>query len=68
MTINNMNFFKPKHKFPIKRNISLTLGVLFFSVGIIDFYLSNYLNTNITSFLPRFINFFTPLFFAVFVL
>ena len=66
MTINNMNFFKPKHKFKKKRVISLTLGVLFFSVGIIDFYLSNYFNTNITSFLPRFINFFTPLLFAVF--
>jgi general L-amino acid transport system permease protein len=65
MTINHMNFFKPKHKFKKNRNISLILGVLFFSVGIIDFYLNNYFNTNITSFLPRIINFFTPLIFAV---
>ena len=63
MTINNMNFFKTKH--PKNNNISLILGVLFFSVGIIDFYLNNYFNTNITSFLPRIINFFTPLIFAV---
>ena len=34
MTINNMNFFKPKHKHPKNRNISLILGFLFFSVGI----------------------------------
>jgi general L-amino acid transport system permease protein len=43
----------------------LTFGVIFFAFGIIDFYLSNYLNINITSFLPRIINFFTPLIFAV---
>ena len=39
MTINNMNFFKLKTKHQKNRNISLILGVLFFSVGIIDFYL-----------------------------
>ena len=64
MTINHMNFFKPKHQ--KDRNISLIIGVLFFSIGILDFYLNNYFNTNITSFLPRFINFFTPLIFSVF--
>jgi len=63
MTINHMDFFKPKHK--KNKNISLIMGVLFFSVGIIDFYLNNYFNTNITSFLPRIINFFTPLIFGV---
>jgi general L-amino acid transport system permease protein len=63
MTINHMNFFKPKHQ--KNRNISLIMGVLFFSIGIIDFYLNNYFNTNITSFLPRIINFFTPLIFGV---
>jgi general L-amino acid transport system permease protein len=63
MTINHMNFFNSKH--PKNRNISLTMGVLFFSVGILDFYLNNYSNTNITSFLPRIFNFFTPLIFAV---
>ena len=65
MTINNMNFFKLKTKHQKNRNISLILGVLFFSVGIIDFYLNNYFNTNITFFLPRIINFFTPLIFSV---
>jgi len=58
-----MNFFKSKNN--KNTNISLILGVLFFLVGIIDFYLNNYFNTNITSFLPRIINFFTPLIFAV---
>ena len=63
MAINHMNFFKSKRQ--KNRNIILIMGVLFFSVGIIDFYLNNYFNTNITSFLPRIINFFTPLIFAV---
>jgi general L-amino acid transport system permease protein len=43
----------------------LTLGTVFFAFGIIDFYLNNFLNINITSFLPRVINFFVPLIFAV---
>jgi len=63
MSINNFNLLKSKYQ--KNRNISLILGVSFFSFGIIDFYLSNYFNTNITSFLPRIINFFTPLIFAV---
>ena len=63
MSINNFNLLKSKHQ--KNRNISLILGVVFFSVGIVDFYLNNYYSTNITSFLPRVINFFTPLFFAV---
>jgi len=63
MSINNFDLLKSNHQ--KKRNISLILGVIFFSVGIIDFYLNNYFNTNITSFLPRIINFFTPLIFAV---
>ena len=63
MSMNNFDLLKSKHH--KNRNISLISGVLFFSIGIIDFYLNNYLNTNITIFLPRFINFFTPLIFAV---
>jgi len=63
MSINNFNLLKSNHQ--KNRNISLIIGVLFFSVGIIDFYLNNYFNTNITSFLPRIVNFFTPLIFAV---
>jgi len=63
MTINHMDFFKPKHQ--KNRNICLIMGVLFFSIGILDFYLNTYFNTNITSFLPRIINFFTPLIFSV---
>jgi len=63
MSINKFNILKSKHH--KNRNISLILGALFFSVGIFDFYLSNFFNTNITSFLPRILNFFTPLIFAV---
>ena len=65
MNINHMNFFKKKQMHQKNRNISLILGALFFSLGIIDFYLNNYFNTNITSFLPRIVNFFTPLIFGV---
>jgi len=63
MNIGNFNLLK--YKFQKKQNTFLILGVLFFSVGIIDFYLNNYFNINITSFLPRIINFFTPLIFSV---
>jgi general L-amino acid transport system permease protein len=57
-----VNLLKPDIK---NLPLFLTLGTLFFSVGIIDFYSNNFLNINITSFLPRIINFFTPLIFAV---
>ena len=63
MSISNFNSLKLKDQ--KNRNISLIMGVSFFLVGIFDFYLNNYFNTNITSFLPRIINFFTPLIFAV---
>ena len=63
MSINKFNLLETKHQ--KNRNISIIFGVLFFSVGIIDFYLNNYFNLNITSFLPRIINFFTPLIFTV---
>ena len=57
----NVNILKPK-----KENISLFLliGFLFFSLGIIDFCLNNFYGKNITSFLPRFMSFFTPLIFG----
>ena len=63
MSINKLNLLEIKHQ--KNKNISILLGVIFFSVGIVDFYLNNYLNINITTFLPRIINFFTPLIFAV---
>jgi len=52
---------------PNKNNLSLflVLGGLFFTLGIIDFYLNNFLEKNITSFLPGFISFFTPLIFGM---
>ena len=58
----NINLLKPDIK---NLPLFLTLGLLFFLAGIIDFYFNNFLDINITSFLPRAINFFTPLIFAV---
>ena len=63
MSSDNFNLLKSKYQ--KSRNFSLTLGTLFFFLGIFDFCLNNFLGTNITSFLPRFINFFTPLIFGV---
>ncbi|MAJ23030.1 MAG: amino acid ABC transporter permease [Candidatus Pelagibacter sp. TMED64] len=60
--MNKINLLKPDKK---NLNIFLLLGLLFFSLGIFDFSLNNFYDKNITSFLPRFINFFTPLFFSV---
>ena len=58
----NMNFLKPNKK---NLNLFLILGALFFSLGIIDFCLYNFYDTNITGFLPRFISFFTPIIFGM---
>jgi len=63
MIINNFNLLKSN--FQKNKNISLIVGVLFFSFGIFDFSLNNFQNKNITFFLPGFISFFTPLIFAV---
>jgi len=57
-----INLLKPNND---NLPLFLTLGGLFFAFGILDFYLNNFLNINITSFLPRIINFFVPLVFAV---
>jgi general L-amino acid transport system permease protein len=57
-----INLLKPDNN---NLPLFLTLGMVFFTFGILDFYLNNFLNTNITSFLPRIINFFIPLIFAV---
>ena len=52
---------------PNKNNLFLflILGLLFFSLGIFDFYLNNFFNKNITGFLPSFLSFFTPLIFGM---
>ena len=57
-----INLLKPDNN---NLPLFLLLGLVFFTFGILDFYLNNFLNVNITSFLPRIINFFTPLIFAV---
>ena len=56
------NFFKPnKNNLPL----FLSLGSLFFLLGILDFYLNNFFDKNISSFLPSFLSFFTPLIFGM---
>ena len=57
-----INLLKPDNN---NLPLFLTLGGAFFAFGILDFYLNNFSNINITSFLPRIINFFTPLIFGV---
>ena len=57
-----INFLKPNKK---NLNIFLLLGTFFFLLGILDFCLNNFQDKNITSFLPGFISFFTPLIFGM---
>ena len=60
--MSNINFLKPNKK---NINLFLVLGSLFFMLGIFDFCLNNFYEKNITSFLPSFISFFTPLIFGM---
>jgi len=56
------NFLKPDNN---NLTLFLSLGTIFFILSIIDFSLNNFLDKNITSFLPRYLNFFTPLVFGL---
>ena len=60
--MSNVNILKTNNK---NLPLFLTFGIAFFLLAIVDFCLNNFLNINITSFLPRYINFFTPLIFGV---
>ena len=60
--MSNVNFLKPNKK---NLNLFLFLGVIFFSLGLIDFCLNNFYERNITDFLPSFVSFFTPLIFGM---
>ena len=40
-------------------------GTIFFALGVLDFCLNNFYETNITDFLPGFLSFFTPLIFSM---
>ena len=60
--MSNVNILKPNKE---NLNLFLLLGSLFFTLGIFDFILNNFYEKNITSFLPRFISFFTPLIFGM---
>jgi len=58
----NVDILKPNKQ---KINLFLLIGLIFFSLGIVDFCLSNFYEKNITGFLPGFISFFTPLIFGM---
>ena len=45
-------------------NLYVPLGIFLFALGIIDVALNSFFETNITSFLPRSLNYFTPLIFS----
>ena len=47
-----------------KLNLFISIGTLFFVLGIIDVILNSFFEINITSVLPRWLNFFTPLIFS----
>jgi general L-amino acid transport system permease protein len=57
-----INFLKPDNRNLL---LFLPLGLLFIFLGIVDFSLNNFLDKNITSFLPRIFNFFTPIIFGI---
>ena len=60
--MSKVNLLKPNKE---NINLFLGLGVLFFTLGILDFYLNNFYEKNITGFLPGFLSFFTPLLFGM---
>ena len=60
--MSNINFLKPNRE---NLNLFLIFGSLFFVLGLIDFCLNNFYETNITGFLPGFVSFFTPLIFGM---
>ena len=60
--MSNVNLLKPNKE---NLNLFLFLGVIFFSLGLIDFCLNNFYEKNITIFLPSFISFFSPLIFGM---
>ena len=60
--MNNVSFLKPNRE---NLNLFLVFGIIFFSLGIFDFSLNNFYETNITGFLPSFLSFFTPLIFSM---
>ena len=47
-----------------KLNLFISIGTFFFVLGIIDVILNSFFEINITSVLPRWFNFFTPLIFS----
>ncbi len=61
--IGNLTFFKPTTE---KLSLYVSLGALFFVLGIYDLISNSFFNNNITSFLPEFLSFFTPLIFGFF--
>ena len=60
--IKKLTFLNPNKE---NLNLYLFLGSTFFVLGILDVFLNSSFEINITFFLPRILNFFTPLFFSL---
>ena len=61
--IKKLNFLGTPSK--DKLNLFVFLGGFFFTLGIFDLVLKSFFEVNITSVLPRWLNYFTPLFFGL---
>ena len=60
--IKSLNFLgKPSRD---KLNLFISIGAFFFALGIVDLILNSFFEINITSILPRWLNYFTPLIFS----
>ena len=58
----NLNFLgKPNRD---ELNLFISIGTTLFLLGIVDVTFNSFFEINITSFLPRWINFFTPILFG----
>jgi len=61
--IKNLNFLGIPSK--DKLNLFISIGAFLFILGIVDVILNSFFEINITSFLPRWLNYFTPLIFGL---
>ncbi len=59
--IQNLTFLKPQKE---RLGMYMLFGILFFLLGIYDLISNTFFDNNITSFLPKFFSFFTPLLFS----
>ena len=59
--IKRLTFLNPSRE---NLNLFILVGIALFGLGILDSVLNSHFEINVTSFLPRWLNYFTPLFFG----